>query len=91
MRCKLEYQLAGLGFGFLPDFIAEQYIESGALISKTVIEHRQKENVYLAWRSDGTGEGLRWWIERMKQPHQFDALKVSRVENFSYTISTAAN
>lgn len=73
MRNKLEYQIAGLGFGFLPDFIAAPHLASGALIAKTVVEHRAKENIYLAWRSDATGEGLKWWIQRMQQAHQFDA------------------
>jgi len=68
MRAKLEFQLAGVGFGFLPEPLARDAIEKGRLVEKQVEEPRQPEPLYLAWRSGEVGAGLKWWIEKMKAP-----------------------
>ena len=74
MRTKYEFQLAGVGFGFLPEPLARDAIEKGQLIEKQVEEPRQPEPLYLAWRSGEEGVGLRWWIEKMKAPGLIDRL-----------------
>lgn len=65
---KYALQLAGLGFGYLPEPYAREAIRSGQLVRKQVEEQRADEDVYLAWRSDEAGAALLWWIERMRRP-----------------------
>jgi len=74
MRAKYEYQLAGMGFGFIPEPIARQAIVSGLLVIKEVEEPRKPEPVYLAWRTEEVGAGLAWWIEKMKSPDLLERL-----------------
>jgi DNA-binding transcriptional LysR family regulator len=74
MRAKYEYQLAGVGFGFLPEPIARKAINAGALIVKEVEEPRVPEPLYLSWRTGEEGKALNWWIERMKKPDMLEQL-----------------
>jgi len=74
MRTKLAFQLAGVGFGFLPKPIAMDAINKGLLIEKEVEEARSPDPLYLAWRSEETGAGLAWWIDKMKSPELLDRL-----------------
>ena len=74
MRAKYEYQLAGMGFGFLPEPMARQAIASGLLVIKEVEEPRKPEPVYLAWRTEEVGAGLAWWIDKMKSPSLLERL-----------------
>jgi DNA-binding transcriptional LysR family regulator len=74
MRTKLDFQLAGLGFGFLPEPIARHPINEGLLIEKEVEEARSPDSLYLAWRAEETGAGLAWWIEKMKSPDLLEKL-----------------
>lgn len=66
MSTKYEFQVRGLGFGFLPDAWARPAIERGLLVEKQVVEPKADETFYLAWRSGEDGAALRWWIERMR-------------------------
>ncbi|MFA6179840.1 MAG: LysR substrate-binding domain-containing protein [Candidatus Methylopumilus sp.] len=74
MQTKLAFQISALGFGFLPAPIARQAIEQGLLVEKIVEEPRQAEAIYLAWRTGDSGAGLKWWLERMRQPGIYDKL-----------------
>jgi DNA-binding transcriptional LysR family regulator len=74
MRAKYEYQLAGVGFGFLPEPIARKAINVGALIVKEVEEPRVPEPLYLSWRTGEEGKALNWWIERMKKPDMLEKM-----------------
>ena len=66
MQAKYAYQLAGVGFGFLPEPMARKAIADGLLVVKEVDEPRQAEPCQLAWRTGDAGAGLEWWLERMK-------------------------
>lgn len=66
MSTKYEFQVRGLGFGFLPEAWARPAIERGLLVEKQVVEPKADETFYLAWRSGEDGAALRWWIERMR-------------------------
>jgi DNA-binding transcriptional LysR family regulator len=77
MRAKYEYQLSGVGFGFLPEPIARDAIASGLLVVKEVEEPRKPEPLYIAWRSEEIGSGLAWWIEQMKSPDLLDRMWAS--------------
>lgn len=74
MRTKYEFQLAGLGFGFLPEPLARDAIAKGLLVEKQVDEPRQPESIYMAWRSGDTGAGLKWWIDRIKSQNMAEKL-----------------
>jgi DNA-binding transcriptional LysR family regulator len=66
MQAKHRFQLAGLGFGFLPEALARADIEQGLLVEKTVEEPKPDETLYLAWRTGEEGAALRWWKERLR-------------------------
>jgi DNA-binding transcriptional LysR family regulator len=67
MSTKFDFQVAGLGFGFLPEPYARPAIETGLLVEKEVEEPKPAESFFLAWRTGEEGAALQWWIERMRQ------------------------
>lgn len=67
METKHQYQLAGLGFGFLPEPFVRRDIEKGLLVEKQVEESRGEETLYLAWRTGEEGAALKWWKERLRK------------------------
>ncbi|WP_295972030.1 LysR substrate-binding domain-containing protein [uncultured Xanthomonas sp.] len=73
MRSKYRLQLAGLGFGFLPEPYARAALARGTLVRKTVEEPKPDEVFQLAWRSGEEGAALAWWRARMRQPGVFAA------------------
>lgn len=74
MQAKFDFQVAGLGFGFLPEPTARAAIAAGLLVEKEVEEPKPEESFYLAWRTGEHGGALEWWIRRMRQPHVFEQL-----------------
>jgi DNA-binding transcriptional LysR family regulator len=76
MHTKLHYQIAGLGFGFLPKPFAINALDQGLLVEKQVREPRQAEAISLAWRTGESGQAAKWWIERMKNPEIFEKMCV---------------
>lgn len=74
MKTKLQFQLDGTGFGFLPEPCARAAIDAGLLVEKQVEEPKPAETFYLAWRSGEHGAALHWWIARMRQPGLFERL-----------------
>lgn len=74
MESKLAFQVAGFGFGFLPEACARGAIGAGLLVEKQVEEERAAETFYLAWRSGEEGAALKWWRERLQRPGVFERL-----------------
>lgn len=74
MHSKLRYQLAGMGFGFLPAPCARAAIAAGLLVQKAVAEPKPPETFYLAWRSGEMGAALEWWLQRWQAPQRFAGL-----------------
>ncbi|MYM27277.1 LysR family transcriptional regulator [Duganella sp. CY15W] len=74
MHTKFQYQLAGVGFGFLPEPCARAAISAGLLVEKQVDEPKPAETFYLAWRSGENGAALNWWLNRMRKPGLFERL-----------------
>ncbi|SHG56888.1 LysR family transcriptional regulator [Massilia sp. CF038] len=74
MHAKLALQVAGLGFGFLPEPAARRAIADGLLVEKQVEERRAAETFYVAWRSGEEGAGLKWWRDRMQRHGLLDCL-----------------
>lgn len=68
MQSKVMAQIAGLGCGYLPSFLAEPEIAAGRLIAKTIDEPRLPGSFYLAWRGSEEGKALKWWLARLNQP-----------------------
>ena len=74
IQCKLDYQLAGIGGGFLPEPCIRNAIASGRLIEKQVEEPKPDETYYLAWRTNENGNALKWWLQRMRRENVLDDL-----------------
>lgn len=74
MQSKYAFQVAGLGFGFLPESYARPAIASGLLVEKEVEEPKPDETFHLAWRSGEEGAALGWWIERMRRSSSLKTL-----------------
>lgn len=76
MLAKLDAQMRGLGAGFLPEYLARPYIDSGRLVEKKVTAPPRVQRVRYAWRgNDGTsGRALQWWIKQLESPKTRSAL-----------------
>ena len=77
MLAKLDAQLRGLGAGFLPEYLARPYLETGRLVAKTVAQPPRLVGVRYAWRlSDGMkpGRGLQWWLDQLESPQTRSAM-----------------
>lgn len=77
LRCKFEFQIAGLGVGFLPERWARPAIEAGLLVQKEVVEPRNPENFYMAWRAGEQGAALEWWIKTLRETDLLERLALN--------------
>lgn len=66
MSTKLQAQIAGLGAGYLPKQLAEQYAAEGSLVIKQVAEPKPEVTSFLAWRTNG-GKAQQWLIREFQQ------------------------
>ena len=66
MAAKLQAQIAGLGAGYLPKRLAEQYAANGSLVIKQVAEPKPEVTSFLAWRTNG-GKAQQWLIREFQQ------------------------
>jgi DNA-binding transcriptional LysR family regulator len=77
MEAKLAAQVAGLGVGFLPEPLAREAIARGDLVAKST-EHSRDDGsgatLHVAWRADGRGKALAWWLKEFRKPAQRAAL-----------------
>ena len=62
MEAKLAAQVAGLGCGSLPAFLAAPEITTGRLVVKAVEPARPPVRLHAAWREARPGRALAWWI-----------------------------
>jgi DNA-binding transcriptional LysR family regulator len=62
MGIKLAAQVAGLGCGFLPAFMAAPEVAAGRLVVKAVEPSRATIRLHAAWRETRPGRALAWWI-----------------------------
>lgn len=65
MGAKVAAQVAGLGVGYLPRYLAEPHLKSGALVAKETEEPKARAPLYLAWRTSHRGRALKWFQERL--------------------------
>lgn len=64
---KIQFQRAGLGFGFLPKVLIANDLKEGKLIELVVEEIRQPEPVWLVMRSADKGEAASWWYKKLNR------------------------
>ena len=67
LQCKLAFQVADVGVGFLPASMAKPTIDAGLLVQREVEEPRPPENFYIAWRTGEKGAALEWWRDRLQR------------------------
>ena len=60
-KTKLELQISGLGCGYLPRYLAQRFLESGALIEKKVVAQMLFEPVWMGWNAQTAGLASAWW------------------------------
>ncbi|HEX4883677.1 MAG TPA: LysR family transcriptional regulator, partial [Casimicrobiaceae bacterium] len=60
---KRAAQVAGLGCGWLPWFLAADDVAAGRLVPRTVDVQRPPARIVAAWRDTRPGKALQWWIE----------------------------
>lgn len=82
MRSKHEFQLAGLGFGFLPEPCARKAIAAGTLVAKEVEEPKPQETFYLAWRTGESGAALNWWRKQLSRNTVLDRLSRATADQY---------
>jgi DNA-binding transcriptional LysR family regulator len=78
MRAKVDAQLRGIGCGFVPECVAQPYIEAGRLVQKRTARSARVSRVSYAWR-EGTGNArpgraLTWWLKRLSEARTLKAL-----------------
>lgn len=77
MPAKLEAQLRGLGCGFLPECLAQPYIDTGRLVPRRVERAERHIHSSYAWRKTAEathGKALDWWLARLESPFTRSAL-----------------
>ena len=71
MTAKLDAQLRGLGGGFVPQAMAQGFIDTGRLVVKRVQRPERIARPHYAWRADGRshlGRALQWWLKQLESP-----------------------
>ena len=65
IRAKANAQIAGLGIGHLPRWLAAPEIAAGRLVDLPLAETRQELPINIAWRSRQVGRALAWFLDRL--------------------------
>ncbi|MBK9236414.1 MAG: LysR family transcriptional regulator [Rhodoferax sp.] len=71
MQAKLDAQLRGLGVGFLPECLADPYIQTGRLVVRQTERAQRQVRVNYAWRQGPKsvrGLALKWWLKQLESP-----------------------
>ncbi len=67
IETKIQFQRAGLGFGFLPKKLIEKDLKEGTLLELAVEEVRLPEPIWLAMRTADKGEAANWWFKKLSR------------------------
>ena len=65
IRAKASAQIAGLGVGHLPRWIAAPEIAAGRLVEKQLADPRHELPINIAWRNRQEGLALTWFLEKL--------------------------
>ena len=68
MQAKIQAQIMGLGVGYLPLNLIHKEIQTKKLIVKTTQKAKPTANLSVAWRLNKTGKGVKWFLEKLKDP-----------------------
>jgi DNA-binding transcriptional LysR family regulator len=68
MEAKASAQVAGLGVGYLPSWMAEREAQAGRLRILEVAGERPAGDLLVAWRPGGEGKALKWFVKRLVDP-----------------------
>jgi len=74
IRAKASAQVAGLGIGHLPHWLAAPEIAAGRLLEKEIADPRPAMPLHLAWRSRQIGKALAWFLGELEKPEEIEAL-----------------
>lgn len=74
IRAKVAAQLAGLGIGHLPRWMAAPYVASGQLVEKTLVEPRGNNPLHIAWRTRQIGKAQAWFLNELSRPEVIAAI-----------------
>lgn len=55
---KVSAILAGIGIGYLPRYLAQQYINSGQLSEVELVDKKLPQDLFMAWKITNKGKGL---------------------------------
>lgn len=64
-KTKLELQISGLGCGYIPRYLAQRFLDSGALIEKKVVAQILFEPVWIGWNEQTAGLASAWWRDEI--------------------------
>ena len=65
---KIAAITAGIGIGYLPKRLIEQYIGSGQLVEVKLTEQRPCQYLFIAWKITNKGKGLQRLTSLLLQP-----------------------
>jgi DNA-binding transcriptional LysR family regulator len=68
IRAKASAQVAGLGIGHLPRWLAAPEIAAGRLVEKQIAESRPAMALHTAWRTRQIGKAQRWFLDELNTP-----------------------
>ncbi len=68
LRAKAAAQVAGLGIGHLPRWLAEADIAAGRLVELPLAEPRPATPCHIAWKSRQQGQALSWFLQALARP-----------------------
>jgi DNA-binding transcriptional LysR family regulator len=74
IRAKASAQVAGLGIGHLPRWLAAPEIAAGRLVEMQISEPRPELPLHLAWKTRNSGKALKWFLDELEKPEQIEAL-----------------
>ncbi|EBS3610678.1 TPA: hypothetical protein PAP86_004369 [Salmonella enterica] len=55
------------GIGYIPHHMVKALLNNGTLVKKAMQEHKHATRLFIATRSDGLGESVRWSIEYLQR------------------------
>jgi DNA-binding transcriptional LysR family regulator len=70
-NAKVHAQIAGLGCGYLPRYLAAPHLKNGALVERRLDTETRRDQAFMAWNENATGNAAMWWRENLQN---FDGL-----------------
>ena len=68
LEAKVAAQVAGLGVGRLPRWVAEREQYAGRLKILELEVREPSMEAFIAWRPANAGKALKWFLKRLEDP-----------------------